>query len=483
MAEAVIEGLSDTDLVKAYCSDGDKGAFDQIYKRYLGLVYAISFRILRDDSDAEDACVACFVLFTKKASKLAGRVNLGSWFYWCASHIASNQRRVRSRRLVHEKEAFEMTMRESEGTAQDFHSVLPTIETAIAQLPESQRQVVVMMYYQGMSKTQIAAQLKCPEGTVASWLGRALERIRKSLRRDGRDLSLDELAAGFSQTALLVPVPQAVTMKLGALAAGGAVAANVTALVQDALASILIAKVKTALVVASAVVVVGGGAVTAYGVIKAGPRIIYDDDFRKEQLSEFWVKATPEDRVSYGQGRLDLQARGDAASSSSTHILSRKVELAGKSLEIFIKRGSLSELPAGSSMEISLHDQGEQEFARMWVSGFARNNGATDAVVRGRIGQGNAVNYLGGGQPSEVRMYVDPSGKVFFGKTRAEIDKGVIYSSGMAGKHITAVSIKIETVAPAGLSCRQGYEHITVSRLDVLPGTLQALDFAQKTGK
>lgn len=55
------------------------------------------------------------------------------------------------------------------------------VQTALAELSESQRQVLKMAYYEGMSQTEIAKQLDLPLGTVKARARRGLLRLRELL--------------------------------------------------------------------------------------------------------------------------------------------------------------------------------------------------------------------------------------------------------------------------------------------------------------
>lgn len=463
--------ITDYELMRSF-REGDSSSFDEIHRRYAGLVYSVSHRILQNSGDAEDVSLACFVLFMKKARKLSSRINLGSWFYWCASHVANNERRMRKRRVAHEKEASEMN-EPDEKRAGKLDDMLPVIESAIARLPESQRQVVVMMYYQGMTKAQIAEQLDCPEGTVASWLGRALERIRIGLKQSGRQLSTEELVAGFAAIPLLMPVPYAVSLKLGALAGGGMAAANVLALVKTTLKTMFIAKVKTAAVVASAVVVVAGGAAATYEFVAEAyrPQVVFDDNFTTGLLGPHWKSSEPAGSLRFNDG-LILSAVSEDASVGATRVISAPIDLEGKATEVFIKRCPQVTLPPGSSFEIMLLDQDSQEFAHVWMRGIKHYTGKEGAACEGRVGQGGVQGIQAGELPLALRIYVEPSGRVIFGGRESDVNSGSYFAAGTAGRQIKSFSFKIEAKAAVGTRCEEKLEHIRVSRLPGLPTRL-----------
>ena len=57
-----------------------------------------------------------------------------------------------------------------------------SVRTALAGLPDNQRQVLELAYYQGLSQTEIASQLETPLGTVKSWARRGLFSLRHALQ-------------------------------------------------------------------------------------------------------------------------------------------------------------------------------------------------------------------------------------------------------------------------------------------------------------
>ena len=56
------------------------------------------------------------------------------------------------------------------------------VRNALAQLPEKQRQVLELAYYEGLSQSEIAARLSIPLGTIKTWSRQGLLNLRKNLR-------------------------------------------------------------------------------------------------------------------------------------------------------------------------------------------------------------------------------------------------------------------------------------------------------------
>lgn len=256
-----LEGLGNGELIRLYVEKRDDSAFEEIYRRYVNLVYSVCLRVLRNESDAQDVVTACFMAFVKRAPRLGGNDNLGSWFYWCAFNAARNARLIRQRREIREKEAYDMESMEKETGRAKIDSILPAIEEQIARLPSAQRDVLVMQYYEGLTRPEIARRLGRPEGTIGTWLNRGLETVRQGLGVSGSAMSLDDLADGLGHTALLVPAPAALYASVLSVISGGAPSATAELLAGQLEKTLLISKLKTLVAVASTVILVAGGGI------------------------------------------------------------------------------------------------------------------------------------------------------------------------------------------------------------------------------
>jgi RNA polymerase sigma-70 factor (ECF subfamily) len=67
------------------------------------------------------------------------------------------------------------------------------LEEAIAALPETYRQVILLRYYEGLSCQEIATRLDLPLGTVTKTLSRAYALLRQELKaREGAETTLNQ---------------------------------------------------------------------------------------------------------------------------------------------------------------------------------------------------------------------------------------------------------------------------------------------------
>lgn len=248
---------SDSELVAAFCDSNDQAAMTEIHRRYEKLVFSVCRRYLNVDADAEDAAIACFMVFARKAGSLRKFDSLAGWFYWCAAGAARNAMRILRTRTEHEKEAH--TMINNAEQKNPWNEMLPQLEMEIANLPATMREALVLNYYQGLSRSQIAAKLRCPEGTVGSRLRLAVARLRARMTGTGAAMTENDIASTLAGSALLLPVPVSMLKGLAAIADGSPIPGAASAIADLVTRGMFLAKVKVAAVAASVVILAGGG--------------------------------------------------------------------------------------------------------------------------------------------------------------------------------------------------------------------------------
>ena len=174
--------LDDNELVQRVAK-GDEAAFLALYDRHASHVYALTLLILHDAMLAEEATQDTFLkLWSRARQFLAERGSLLTWLLTIARRTALDRVRLEARRPVL-----------SDGVdPEDVWPNLPAPGThsdenrwmsmyfAVQSLPEEQRQVLELAYYQGMSQTEIAETLGWPLGTVKTRLRAAMEHLRQT---------------------------------------------------------------------------------------------------------------------------------------------------------------------------------------------------------------------------------------------------------------------------------------------------------------
>jgi RNA polymerase sigma factor (sigma-70 family) len=262
--------LSDRQLLERFTLQGDEVAFAALVRRYGPLVLGVCRRVLRDWHAAEDACQCTFLVLARRAQSIRRPESLGPWLHGVAVRTALKARARAARRRACERAAAAASTREHAEDAAG-RDLRPVLDEAVAQLPEKYRVPLVLCYLHGRTVSEVARQLGCPRGTVATRLTRGRELLRARLARRGLGLSAGALAAGAASAA--VPAAWAARTAEAAVlvAAGGAVTGVVStqtvALLKGVLNAMFLTKLKVAVAVSVAV-----GAVVGLGIGLGLPR-------------------------------------------------------------------------------------------------------------------------------------------------------------------------------------------------------------------
>lgn len=160
---------------------------DALYDRYKTMAYGIARRITADDVLAEDVVQDAFLGAWRSADRyVAGKGSVRTWLLSIVHHRAIDA--IRRRRPASELPA------EEEGARTPASMTVPdvwgevsgrldreTVATALAVLPEAQREAIELAYFSGLTQAEIAARTGVPLGTVKGRVRLALVTLRREL--------------------------------------------------------------------------------------------------------------------------------------------------------------------------------------------------------------------------------------------------------------------------------------------------------------
>jgi RNA polymerase sigma-70 factor (ECF subfamily) len=157
---------------------GDREALRFLYVRYADHVYGYVSSIVRDDFEAEDVTQHVFAKLMTKLEKYEPReVPFSAWIIRVARNVAVDH--IRQRRAIPCEEVRELQVHAGDdGSARDRALDL---RKALANLPEEQRQVVVMRHLVGLSPGEIAARLGRTEPSIHGLHHRGRGALRSAL--------------------------------------------------------------------------------------------------------------------------------------------------------------------------------------------------------------------------------------------------------------------------------------------------------------
>lgn len=164
---------------------GDREAFGRFYDRSAPLVFTFAMRILKDRSDAEDLLQEVFLQVWREAGSYSPeRGSPEAWIITVTRSRAIDKLRSIRRRDKSFVPMEDPAGREYDGkvdsgaTASDARIM---VDNTLAQLPQTQRKVLELAYFDGLTQSEIASKLGEPLGTVKTRMRAGLARLRELL--------------------------------------------------------------------------------------------------------------------------------------------------------------------------------------------------------------------------------------------------------------------------------------------------------------
>jgi RNA polymerase sigma-70 factor (ECF subfamily) len=170
-------GRSDADLVLA-ARAGNRDAYATLVRRYERAARATAAQVLRDVHLARDAAQDGFISAYRSLASLRDPAAFGGWLLAIVRHRAMRLARQRRNTQPLHLASEASHPPASPGLDDGEHELLE----ALARLPEHERVVVMLRYFESYDLPRIAQVTGRPIGTVTKQLSRAHERLRKWLK-------------------------------------------------------------------------------------------------------------------------------------------------------------------------------------------------------------------------------------------------------------------------------------------------------------
>lgn len=173
------------------CKQNDKNAFAELFKFYQNYLYKVCFSYVQNNQQALDLMQEIYIKLYKNIGKYDEKYPFHPWLRRVAVNTCINETRKTSPVLIplssddegldveEQLAAEEDTEREAER-----HDMARIIKQHINCLPEKQRMVIMLRYYEDLSYDEIAELLHMPVGTVKTDLYRAKNSLKDRLYRE-----------------------------------------------------------------------------------------------------------------------------------------------------------------------------------------------------------------------------------------------------------------------------------------------------------
>lgn len=380
-----MKGLSDQQLLVNYASRGDEGAFAELVRRQVDLVYSAARRLIVDPHLAEDVTQAVFTALARQALSVAHRLDggapLSGWLHVTTRNHAAATVRSEERRRAREQEAAMEEPSNSEPLA-NWERIAPQLDPAMAELSDSDRDALLLRFFERRTAKEIGDRLGVGEEAAQKRVNRALERLRGVFVARGLAVPSATLAGALTLNA----VQTAPAALAGTVATGVVTAANTTI----SAFGILKIMASTKLKLTVAILVATGLAITVDLQRRANQRL-------REELATAKASpiAPPEpvaiNAVQLGETSVDLlRLRADVAQ-----------------LREKLKEANANERPAASPVEppttsdVSTEDQ--------VAPGYYASKSWADMGVSSPLN--SAVTFLWSLQQGDARAYTAVMGK------------------------------------------------------------------------
>ena len=253
--------LDDHELLAEYARTGSEAAFAVLVARYVNLVHSAAWRFTGNPHHAEEITQAVFIILARKAGGLRRGTVLSGWLYQTARLTAANFVKGEIRRQRREQETYmQSILTEPEPAA--WKQIAPLLDEAMGWLGETDRNAIVLRFFENKTARQVAAALKLNEAAAHKRVDRALEKLHRFFVRRGVSSTTAIIAGAISAHSVqTAPVALAKSVTAVAVAKGAAASTSTLTLIKGALKLMAWTKAKTA-IVSGVVVLLAAGTTT-----------------------------------------------------------------------------------------------------------------------------------------------------------------------------------------------------------------------------
>ncbi len=258
-----MQDLDDLALLRDYAANNSEAAYAELVARRISFVYSAALRQVRDPHLAEEITQAVFIILAQKAGKISDKTILAGWLFKTTRFAAIAQTRElvkRSLRTATLEKEFQMQT-ELQSAAPDplWEQMSPLLDEALASLGETDRQAVLLRFFENKSLAEVGNLLGIGEDTARKRISRALEKLHRYFGKRGVSSTTAIIAGMISANSVqAAPVALAKSVTAVALAKGAAASASTLTLIKGALKIMAWTKAKMAIVVSVGILLAAG---------------------------------------------------------------------------------------------------------------------------------------------------------------------------------------------------------------------------------
>lgn len=163
------------------CRQGDRIAYQRLYKLYSRSMYNVGYRIVNDSDEAEDVLQEAFISAFNNLERYRGDSSFGAWLKRIVINKAINQVNKRKLDRLPEDDRWDVMEEAEVDVFEGFPFTVESVREAIERLPDGYRSVLSLYLLEGYDHGEIAEILKITESTSKSQFNRAKKKLKELL--------------------------------------------------------------------------------------------------------------------------------------------------------------------------------------------------------------------------------------------------------------------------------------------------------------
>lgn len=171
-------GQCDAELAEKAAA-GNRDAFATLLARHYDLIFRVAWKWTGNRADAEDVAQDVCIKLGRAIRTFDGRAAFTSWLYQVTLNTVRDRARAEQRQKARLAELAIVT--EKITPAADQADPLNELWSAVRQLPDTERDAVLLVYAEGKTQAEAGKVLGCAEGTVAWRISKAKKQLKRHL--------------------------------------------------------------------------------------------------------------------------------------------------------------------------------------------------------------------------------------------------------------------------------------------------------------
>lgn len=164
------------------CKQGSKEGYELLFKAYRVFIYTVCLHYVGSKEDALDLTQEVFIKLYRNFDRFDESQPLLPWVKRIAVNTCLNHSRGTKTVMLKDDVAVSIADRKSPEDQVLFQSTKSELERALRELPDNERMALVLRHVQGLSYADISEAMRCPLGTVKTYIFRGRNLLREKLR-------------------------------------------------------------------------------------------------------------------------------------------------------------------------------------------------------------------------------------------------------------------------------------------------------------